>query len=157
MKLDASNMVWQSVHLTWAINAFPFWVRCLRLVTSVAKAVYMLAKSKLLLFVPTCSSIGFITFQRNTIANSLTVPIRLLLWLHQITITVAESKTKLQITKEYKWQLENDENPRKGNKLSENTYKRCVTWKLNGKKVRWLTKLNEKCDDVAANAKAKWI
>ena len=34
--------------------------------------------------------------------------------------------------------------------------KRCVTRKLNGKKVRWLTRLDEKnCNDVAVNAKAK--
>ena len=46
---------------------------------------------------------------------------------------VSKSKTKLQITKEYKWQLWNDENTGKGNKLSKNTYKDCVTWKLNGK------------------------
>ena len=70
---------------------------------------------------------------------------------------VAKSKTKLQITKEYKWQLWNDENTGEGNKLSENTYKHCVTWKLNGKKLRWLTKLKENSDDVAVNAKAKCI
>lgn len=35
---------------------------------------------------------------------------------------VAKSKTKLQITKEYKWQLWNDEDTGKGSKLSENTW-----------------------------------
>ena len=39
---------------------------------------------------------------------------------------VAKSKTKLQITKEYKWQLWNSENTGKGNELSENTYKQIV-------------------------------
>ena len=81
-----------------------------------------------------------------------------LLHLQRITITVAKSETKIQITKEYKLQLWNDENTGNGKKLSENTYKRCVTRKLNGKKVRWLTRLDEKnCNDVAVNAKAKWI
>ena len=32
----------------------------------------------------------------------------------------------------------------KRKEISENTYKRCVTRKLNGKKVRWLTRLDEK-------------
>ena len=35
---------------------------------------------------------------------------------------VTKSKTKLQITKEYKWQLWNDEDTGKGSKLSENTW-----------------------------------
>ena len=42
--------------------------------------------------------------------------------------------------------------------LASHTYKRCVTRKINGKKVRWLTRLDEKnCNDVAVNAKAKSI
>ena len=53
--------------------------------------------------------------------------LRPLLWL-------LKAKHKIQITKEYKLQLWNDENTGNGKKLSENTYKRCVTRKLNGKK-----------------------
>ena len=76
----------------------------------------------------------------------------------ELRLQLLKAKQKIQITKEYKWQLWNDENTGNGKKLSENTYKRCVTRKLNGKKVRWLTRLDEKnCNDVAVNAKAKWI
>lgn len=35
------------------------------------------------------------------------------------------------------------------------TKRKYLNGKLNGKKLRWLTKLNENSDDVAVNAKAK--
>ena len=46
---------------------------------------------------------------------------------------------------------------RKRKQTKRNTYKHCVTRKLNGKQLLWLTKLNENSDNVAVNAKAKCI
>ena len=63
---------------------------------------------------------------------------------NELRLRLLKAKRKIQITKEYKWLLWNDENTGNGKKLSENTYKRCVTRKLNGQKVRWLTRLDEK-------------
>ena len=86
------------------------------------------------------------------------VPTRLYYLYNELRLRLLKAKQKIQITKEYKLQLWNDENTGNGKKLSENTYKRCVTRKLSGKNVRWLTRLDEKnCNDVAVNAKAKWI
>ena len=49
-----------------------------------------------------------------------------------------------------------DENTGNGKKLSENTYKRCVTRQLNGKKGTMAKKTGRKnCNDVTVNAKAK--
>ena len=75
----------------------------------------------------------------------------------ELQLQLLKAKQKIQITKEYKWQLWNDENTGNGKKLSENTYKRRVTRKLSGKKCTMANKTGRKNgDDVAVNAKAKW-